>query len=195
MTNSIPRLIICTALLLISFPDALSQKRKACPTPPPSPFKHSGEIVTSFDSAARGMRTTLEHPGPLAAGAEGAVYLSASFIHRDTRKGARQTLDLLIVSTSRAPRFRQSHDLSLVCDGRAVPLSSPARYESKSNGGTILEATGVTLTAEDLAALTGARKVSARLGAAEFELTRNHLEALREMASLMGNSPTRWSAE
>lgn len=195
MTKSIPRFILCAALLLINSTGALSQKRRACPTPPPSPFKHSGEIVTSFDSAARGMRTTLEHPGPLSAGAEGAVYLSASFVHRDVRHGARQTLDLLLLSTSRAVRFRQSHELALVCDGRALALSSPVRYESKSSGGTIYEATGVTLTAEDLASVTGARKVSARLGGVEFELTRNHLEALREMASLMGNSPGRWSAE
>lgn len=195
MTKIIPRLLLCTALLLIAFPDALSQKRRACPTPPPSPFKHSGEIVTSFDSARRVVRTTLEHPGPLSAGAEGPVYLSASFVHRDARTGARQTLDLVFVSASRVNRFQQSHDISLVGDGRAVALSSPARYESKASGGTVYETAGVTLTAEDLASLTGARKVSARLGAVEFELSRNHLEALREMASLMGNSPSRWSAE
>ncbi|HYN86049.1 MAG TPA: hypothetical protein VER32_12430 [Pyrinomonadaceae bacterium] len=195
MTKSIPRLILCTALLLITFPDALSQKRKACPTPPPSPFKHSGEIVTSFDASRRLVRTTLEHPGPISAGAEGPVYLSASFVHRDARTGARQTLDLVFVSASRVNRFGRSHDITLVSDGRAVGLSSPARYESKSSGGTVYETAGVTLTAENLAALTGARKVSARLGAVEFELTKNHLEALREMASLMGNSPSRWSAE
>ncbi len=195
MMKRFPRLLLCTALLLISSTGALPQKRRACPTPPPSPFKHSGEIVTSFDSAARGMRTTLEHPSPLAAGAEGAVYLSASFIHQDTRRGARQTIDLRFVSSSSAYRFRQSHDLTLVCDGRAIPASQPARYESKSDGGTIFEATGVTLSAEELVAVTGARKVSARLGALEFELTKNHLEALRAMASLMGASPSRWSAE
>lgn len=192
--KNLSRLTLCTALLLLIFPNALPQKRRSCPTPPPSPFKHSGEIVTSFDSAARAMRTTLEHPRPLG-DAQNALYLSASFVHRDTRSGARQSLELLFASSSMEYRFRQGHDLVLVCDGRPAPLTSPARYRSRTDGGMILEATSVTLSPEDLSVLTGARKVKARLGAQEFELTNNHLEALRAMASLMGASPSRWRAE
>lgn len=193
--RNLSRLTLCTALIILGFPNALAQKRRACPTPPPSPFKHSGEIVTSFDSAAKGMRTTLEHPSPLGAGVAGTIYLSASFIHRDTRQGARQSMELLFVSSSRDYRYRQAHDLALVCDGRIVPLTSPARYQSKSDGGMVMEATSITLSPEEVSAVTGARKVSARLGAQEFALSHNHLESLREMASLMGGSPSRWRAE
>ncbi|MCA1591538.1 MAG: hypothetical protein LC754_02580 [Acidobacteria bacterium] len=190
----IARLVLCSFLLFASASYGFSQKR-FCPKPPPSPFKHSGQIVTSYDPSVDKMRTTLEHPRVLGKGTD-AVYLSATFVHQDPRRPAAPTMDLIFISTSAAPKYHETHSLVFFCDGKQCPLHSAARYQSQPDGhGTIYEATRLTLSYEDLLAITSARKVAARLGQTEFELTSNHLEALREIFSLLAPSPGRWRAE
>ncbi len=189
------RLLLCALLLLTQFSLGFAQKNRWCPVPPPSPFKHSGKIFTAFDRAGGGMRTTLEHPRNLGK-APDALYLSASFIHQDPRRGIAPTVDVMLVSTSSVAKYSQMHDLVFTCDGRPIPLKAAARYQSKRDeSGMVYEATRVTLSVEQLAMLIGAKKVSARLGATEVELTNNHLEALRELASLVSPSASRWRAE
>ena len=189
-------LVLCTALLLLINAGAFAQKKKTfCVAAPPSPFKHSGQISTSFDSAARGMRTTLEHPRPLA-GSHETIYLTASFIHRDPRGGVRPTVELALISALPTQKYRDAHGVVLVGDGRPVPLSVAARYQSRpGEQGMIFEVFKLSLSADDLAGVTGARKVTARVGGEEFELTQNHLEALREMASLLGGTAKSWRTE
>ena len=86
------RLLLSAALLtLLASANALPQKR-FCPKPPPSPFKHDGEIVTSFDSRAGGMRTTLQHPRALG----GVYYIAASFMHQNASRPGTPALDLVI---------------------------------------------------------------------------------------------------
>jgi hypothetical protein len=141
------------------------------------------------------MRTTLEHPRPLG-GSHDAVYMTASFVHLDPRHGVRPTVELALVSALKAQKYRGSHDVVLVGDGRPVPLSAAARYQSRAGEqGMVLEVFKLSLSAADLAGVTGARRVTARVGGEEFELTQNHLEALREMASLMGGAQKGWRTE
>lgn len=189
--RSFSRLVLCAALLVAQAATALSQKR-ACPVPPPSPFKHSGQIVTKFDKSANGMRTILEHPRPLSRGGE-TVYLSAAFTHQDPRRPVAPALELVLISVAPVQKFRESHDLVLLWDGRQRSFAGATSYQSRPDGaGSTLEAAKVRLSYEDVQALTHAKKVSARLGASEFVLSNNHLEALREIASLMAPSPSRW---
>ncbi len=190
----IPRIVLCAALLAASTAPALSQQKRktACPVPPPSPFKHNGQITTKLDRSANGMRTTLEHPRSIeAAGA--AIYLSASFTHQDPRQPAAPTMELSFLSVAPAQKFRDAHDLVIVSDGAARSFAGATGYQTRTDAaGSTLEAAKVRLSYDDVLTLTRAHKVSARLGLAEFELTRNHLEALRELASLMAPSPARW---
>ncbi|MGB8508399.1 MAG: hypothetical protein WCD76_08335 [Pyrinomonadaceae bacterium] len=190
----IPRLVLCSLLCIVGASQAFAQKR-FCPVAPPSPFKHSGKIVTSFDSSTNNMRTTLEHPRVLGKGTD-AIYLSATFIHQDPRRASAPTMDVIFISTSALPKYRETHQLAIFCDGRQLHFNQPARYVSQSDGqGTIYEATRITLPYEDVLAITSAKKVTARLGLTDLELTNNHLEALRELFSLMAPSPGRWRAE
>lgn len=190
----IPRLVLCAALLVATSSATFAQQKRktACPVPPPSPFKHNGQIATRFDSAAGGMRTTLQHPRALAA-AGAPVYLSASFTHQDPRRAATPTMELVFVSVAPAQRFREAHDLVLFADGAQHSFAGSTNYQTRPDGaGSTLEAAKVQLTYDNVLAITRARRVSARLGGAAFELTDNHLEALRELASLMAPSPSRW---
>src|SRR3954470_21916357 len=185
------RLVLFVFLSALLTPSAFSQKR-FCPTPPPSPFKHDGEIVTKFDGRAGGMRTTLQHPRPLSGGA-GVFYLAASFMHQDPRRPSTPALDLLLVSGSPLAHLRAGQAVVFVLDGQARALNQSVSYGSMRDGsGGTLDSASIRLSYADASAITHARRVVARVGGAEVELTNNHLEALREMVSLLAPSPGRW---
>jgi hypothetical protein len=189
--RSCSRLVFCAMLFALSTPLALSQKR-FCPTPPPSPFKHDGQIVTKFDGRAGGMRTTLQHPRPLGGGAE-VFYLAASFMHQDPRRPSTPALDLLLVSGSPLAHLRSGQQVVFVLDGQARAVNQSVSYGSMPDGvGGRLDSASIRLSYADASAITHARRVVARVGGAEVELTNNHLEALREMLSLLAPSTGRW---
>ena len=142
------------------------------------------------------MKTALEHPRPLG-GTQSAVYLAASFVHQDPRRVTRPTFELFLLSSSKAEKFRAAHEVVLAADGRVVPVATAATYRSRSGGqGTVLELMSVSLSLDELSSLTAARKVTARVGGEEFELTENHLEALREFSTLIGGTTKKgWRTE
>jgi hypothetical protein len=160
--------------------------QKFCTVAPPSPFKHNALIVTSYDQRARRMKTTLEHPNAMANG----LHLYASFFYQDLRLRTGPSIDIFFVAASKKPVYRESHNLVLTADGNLWPLSAaPAYYTEDGPKGTTLEKTKITLSYSDLLTLLKARRVHARLGATEFDLTNNHLESLREIAMLMAPPP------
>jgi hypothetical protein len=185
--RSVSRLLL-SALLLTTFAATAFPQKRLCPKPPPSPFKHDGQIVTSFDSRAGGMRTTLEHPRAIGRGAD-AYYLAASFMHQSTKRPGTPALDLVIYSSSPASRLQAGQELVLVIDGQPRPFTRAASHRAQPGGGNAVR---LSLSYADASALTRARKVAAQFGGGEVELTNNHLEALREIVSLLAPSPGRW---
>jgi hypothetical protein len=185
--RSVSRLLL-SALLLTTLAAAAFPQKRMCPKPPPSPFKHDGEIVTTFDSRAGGMRTTLEHPRALGKGLD-AYYLAASFMHQSAKRPGTPTLELVIYTASPASRLQAGQGLVLVLDGQPRPFTREASYRAQPGGGNAVR---LSLSYADASALTHARKVAAQFGGAEIELTNNHLEALRELVSLLAPSPGRW---
>jgi hypothetical protein len=184
--RSVSRLALSAALLTLLAAAAFPQKR-FCPKPPPSPFKHDGEIVTVFDSRAGGMRTTLQHPRPLGGGAN-LYYMAASFMHQSTTRPGTPALDLVIYAAAPGAQMA-GQSIALMLDGRPLALAQKASYRSQPGAGNAVR---LTLSYAEASALTHARRVEAKLGGAGVELTNNHLEALREMLSLMAPSPGRW---
>lgn len=170
-------------LLLVCSSSAAAQKR-ACPVPPPSPFKHNGEIVTSYDRSTRGMRTTLTHPRTLGPSTS-AYYLVASFAHQNPKRPTRLVIELALVSVGGTPAG--ANTLSFVADGKEFPLyGTSAQFQTVRGGdGAGHQAARVALPLDTVTTLLRARRLSARLGATEVEFTHNHLEALRELASLL----------
>ncbi|PYS84330.1 MAG: hypothetical protein DMF67_05580 [Acidobacteria bacterium] len=190
------RLLLSLVSLLTLLTAAAYAQKRMCPKPPPSPFKHDGQIITSFDSRAGGMRTTLQHPRPLVRGAE-VYYLAATFMHQDPRRPAvPPTLDLILVSATPAAGLRAGQQLAFVLDGQTRSFGQNVSYRSQPTAdGTTLESARITLSYAEASALTRARRVAARVGGTEVELTNNHLEALREIVSLMAPSPSRWQTD
>lgn len=184
----IPLLLGLSLFFTLTF-TATGYAQKFCTVAPPSPYKHNALIVTSYDQRARRMKTTLEHPNDLG----GGMHLAASFYYTDPRLRATPVIDLVFVAASKQPRFRDAHDLSLLPEGSAGwAFSGPAQYSTGDGPkGTKLERAKITLSYADLLNLTRARRVRVRLGMTEFELSNNHLESLREVASLMAPPPVR----
>ena len=185
MLRSSSRLVLSAALLTLLAATAFPQKRM-CPKPPPSPFKHDGEIVTAFDSRAGGMRTTLEHPRALGGGAD-SYHLAASFMHQSVKRPGTPVLDLVLYTTT--PSVQPQGAVSLLLDGRARPFSQNASFRSQPGGGNAVR---LSLAYADLSALTQARHAAVQVGGTQLQLTNNHVEALREMLSLLAPSPGRW---
>ncbi len=184
--RKISRLLFSAALLTLLAATAFPQKR-LCPKPPPSPFKHSGEIVTSFDSRAGGMRTTLQHPQAIADGA-GLYYMAASFMHQSPKRPGTPALELVLYTNAPTAQPLGGGNVSLVLDGQARPFAQNANFRSQGGGNAVR----LTLSYADLAALTQARHAAVQLGGAQLQLTNNHIESLREMQSLLAPSPGRW---
>ena len=160
--------------------------QKFCTVSPPSPFKHNALIVTSYDQQTRRMKTLLDHPNTLS----GGLRLYASFFYPDSRLRSTPMVDIFFVFAAKQPKYRDSHDLSITADGNAWPISSVAQYSTEhGERGTTIEKTKITLTYSSLQSLLKSKRVRARLGATEFELTNNHLESLRELAVLMTPPP------
>lgn len=178
------RVPLLLALCLLASTPAFAQK--FCTVSPPSPFKHSALIVTSYDQAARRMKVSLEHPNALG----GGLHLAASFYYTDPRLRSQPVIDIFFISASKKPVYRDAHELSLAADDRAwISSGASAYYTADGPKGTKIETTKITLSYANLVELLKARRVRARLGATEFELTHNHLESLREIASLMTPPP------
>lgn len=185
MRSSVP-LILSVALLTALAPATHAQKKALCPKPPPSPYKHSGRIVTRLEGA--GARTTLEHPHALGRG-PAALRWGASFLHMDPRRAVLPTLELVLFSQAPGVRLDVG-GLTFVHDGQPLVVGHDVSFREQDRG----DAARVTLSYTDVLKLTRARRVAARLGGVEYEFTHNHLEALRELVSQMAPSSERWTA-
>jgi hypothetical protein len=172
------------AAFLLAFA-GISYAQKSCPVPPPSPFRHNAQIVTRPDPKTKQWKVFMQHPKSLT-GSGDPLYLAADFAFQDPRLRVKPTIDISFVSMSKMPRFEYSHALSLLIDGRPWPVAAPVQYSSKKQSdGLYMEVTKVTLTYDSLINLIQGKRVAAQLGMTRFELTNNHLEALREIANMM----------
>jgi hypothetical protein len=186
MMTPLRRIALLAAFILICTATGFAQKGY-CEVPPPSPFKHNALIVTRFDKPTKRMKTVLEHPLSLGHGAEDALYLYASFFYPDPRLRAKPMLDIHFISISKEPKYRNSHDVMILANGMRVPvIGSTAQYQSgKVENGLVREVIRTSVTYDTLFNLIVAKRVTAQLSSTQFELTANHLESLREIASLM----------
>jgi hypothetical protein len=114
-------------------------------------------------------------------------------MHQDPRRPSTPALDLFLVSGSPLAHLRAGQDVVFLLDGQPRAVSQNVSYMSRPDGaGGTLDSARITLSYADASAITHARRVVARVGGAEVELTNNHLEALREMLSLLAPSSGHW---
>lgn len=169
------------------------QRKTACPTPPPSKFKHTGEIVTRFDSKQKSMVTILQHPLALTNGAE-QFYLYATFAHTSGAQPLKLSLAFISVADVQNAQHANSGAVQFSIDGQRQPFTLPTSYSKARNEmSQTIEARRFQFSFQQLLQVTEARRVTVNIDGATFALTENHLEALRDMASRMSPSPDSWS--
>lgn len=171
------------AALFLSF-SATGFAQKFCTVAPPSPFKHDALIVTSIDRDSGRLKTTLEHPRPLSKD----FYLYASFLYQDSRARSTPTIDIYFIHAAKDKQvaYAHAHNVSIVADGNSWPFAgAPQYFTERAEHKITLEKTVMTLSYANLVNLLQSKRVTARIGGTEFELSHNHLESLREIASLM----------
>src|SRR3954470_15839110 len=157
--------------LIVTF-TATGFAQKFCTVSPPSPFHHSGQIVTSLDESAGRMKTTLEHPQTVGDG----IYLAASFFYQDRRLRTPPAVTLYFISASKHPKFTDAHNLSIAADDAELAHGMRTNYfTEKGEKGQTIEKTAVTLSYEQLASLIKSNRVTAELGDTQIVLTNNHL--------------------
>lgn len=185
---------ICFALSLCAVTSAAAQQGKtACPTPPPSKFKHTGEIVTRFDSKQKSMVTILQHPLALANGAE-QFYLYATFTHTNGGRPLQLSLAFISIANVQNGQGSNSGTVKFSVDGQRQPFTLPTSYSKARNEmSQTIEARRFQFSFPQLLQVTESRRVAVNIDNQTFTLTENHLEALRDIASRMSPSPDSWS--
>lgn len=179
--NPLVRIPLLMSLLAVCASIGFGQK--FCRPTPPSPYKHTALIVSKIDKKAGKYKTVMEYPAlDVMRGAR--FTLAASFFHHDLKLGVAPTIDLAFAFVSEQANSQHAHDLSILINGQPWVLSAPVEYASKKlEKGLLVETTRMTLTYEKLSEITKARSVRVRLGALEYPLSFDNLEALREVAS------------
>ena len=168
--------------LFVTF-SATGFAQKFCTVAPPSPYKHNALIVTSYDRSTDRMKVTLEHPRTMGDG----IHLYASFFYQDRRLRTQPTIDIFFISVAKQPKYSGAHDVRLQADGTPWPFTGVAQYYTESAPHKMtVEKIKITLTYASLLNLIKAQRVTAQIGGTEFEMSFNHLESLREIASMMG---------
>lgn len=170
--------------------------QKSCPIPPPSPYKHTALISTRYDSRAELMRTVLEHPLALGDSAK-PLYFTASFAYGaagDAQIAPRTRLDLALIAVGSSARYAEGYALRVFADGQEQTPLAPTGYAATTISDNPAEQIAparhfeqlkVSLPAASLLELARARTIELELGGERYTLTEDHLEALRELATLL----------
>lgn len=164
-------------------------------------FTHNGTIETSYDPVKEITTVRLNlmqvYGEPLASsgyigGDEARFNASFTYSGRQLRAQPKRVL-LSLISTSEDWKYTDFRKLSALVDGKHLKLgplehvpsftvNAPANANSDDY---ISQGIAVSLPYKTFIRIANGKKVQIRMGPREFELPKNHLEALRDLASMM----------
>jgi hypothetical protein len=140
-------------------------------------------ILSQFDKKAGKFKTVMEYP-PLDVKSGVRRTIAAAFYHHDMKLGIVPDVNLTFAFVTDQSASQHPRDISLLVNGRPWAFGELVRYDSrKLEKGLVLETATLTLSYENLQEIIRARSVQARLGALDYQLSFDNLEALREIAS------------
>ena len=139
-------------------------------------FRHGGHIVAGKDKTELGYMPIFNE------GVDRNLFLYAKF-GKAVAYPELPSTNIFFLSISTGPKYTHALSLSIeVDDERYVFGSTDIDLYAQQKGDYVVEGVGVTLSHSSLVSLANAKKVTVHLGATDFQLSRNHLAALREMA-------------
>jgi flagellar basal body-associated protein FliL len=164
-------------------------------------FTHNGRIETSYDQVKEITTVQLSpmqvYGEPLASsdyigGDQARFNASFTYSGRTLRAQPKRVLFSLI-STSEDWKYTDFHKLTALVDGKRLQLgplehvpsftvNAPANTNSDDY---ISQAIAISLPYKTFLRIANGKKVQIRMGPREFKLEKNHLEALRDLATWM----------
>jgi len=166
--------LFAALLVCATFGLAQTPKQKAV-------FRHGGHIVTSKDKTELGYMPIFND------GVNRNLFLYAKFGPTAVYP-ERPSVDIFFISVSTGAKYAQSPGLSMEVDGGRFAFGgSDTDFYAQQKGDYVVEGVGITLSNDTLVRIANAKKVVVHLGATDFQLSGDHLEALREMAYRTAN--------
>src|SRR6266511_2182855 len=170
-------------------------------TTPQRIFTHDREIETSYDQVKEITTVRLNpmqvYGEPLASsnyigGDEARFNASFTYPGRTLRAQPKRVL-FSLVSTSEDWKYTDSRKLTALVDGKRlklgpqehVPSFTVNAFANANTGDYISQGIAVSLPYKTFLRIANGKKVQIRMGPREFGLEKNHLEALRSLATWM----------
>ena len=190
MTNH-AQFILFLVILMTCAPLGLTQHADL---PPQRLFSHDGKIDTSYDQVKDITTVRLNqmqvYGEPLASssyidGDEARIY--TSFTYRGRTLSARPKRVLFsLISTAIEWKYTDFRNLTAVVDGKRLKLGALEYLPSFTvSDHHVSQEIAISLPYQTFLRIANGKKVQIRMGPKEFKLEKNHLEALRDLASRM----------
>ena len=162
------------------FPKNQILESEIAAAPPPGVGAAAKKPTASYSAFTRETVVSLNHLQIYGDLNDGLVLLP-SFAVRGEKVTAPQSVDFEFVSYSKRRIFADDGRLSVAADGRELFARRGPRLATHGLGqdGTHAEVIKHRLSYQEFLRLAGAQSVKMKLGPKEFELTREHLRALR----------------
>jgi hypothetical protein len=157
-------------LILISTTLCWAQEKKA-------------EVVVEYDRFENRSMVRLR-PMIIARSTTDMLTLAGTFITEGPIALPTKRVDLHFISFAKEWMYRDGRTLILLTDGERLTLI-PVLRDDEIKEGVAWESTSFNIDHETLVRIASAKKVEGRLGRREFELSKNGLEGLKELARRM----------
>ena len=165
----------------------------ATPRPTPTPqltnlipargsYSHSYKITEEFDRFY-GVTNVVLLPDAVDAKDNPQGSLVVVYHYNETTPAPPDLISLAFASFHDDWQFLECHNLTLLVDGRSMPLETT--YDGSVESGFVSEQVISEITLRDFLTIVNANKVEGQLCRMEFELTSSQMEALRDVASRM----------
>jgi hypothetical protein len=192
------RFILILAIVTICATLGLAQ---AANTTPPRNSAHNGKIETSYDQVKE-ITTLRLHPmqvygEPLASlqyigGDEASFKASFTYSGRTLRAQPKRVL-FSLTSTSQDWKYTDFRKLIALVDGKRLnlgPMEHVPLFTVNASGNVdtddyISQGIAISLSYKTFLRIANGKKVQISMGPREFVLEKNHLEALRDLATVM----------
>lgn len=185
--------------LLISLAILVVQAQESQLTPPAKrKFKYDGKIETTYDPAKdRSMVffklipvKQLEEPKfeEEIQFSDERMELTAYFAYPGQTLITPKWITIGLLSATENPQKYKDHKLAVKVDGKWVELGtmkvlSKVTYERRIRLPLVQQTSELPIPYQQFLQLANAKKVKVKLGSEEFDLEKNHLEAIRDLAA------------
>jgi hypothetical protein len=175
-------LVLCFAASVPAQDDKEKSKRKGG-------FQHQGDIITFYDKAKDETKVELKRMTVRTVMDPRAhtLHLNVYYIYpgKKPSKPKEVVVGFVSASNNRDQKFREARDFSTELDGKKINFGTMELVESRILPGFYKEVLGIFLPFDQFFQIVDNNKDSLMMtvGNVRFEMIRQHMEALRDLAS------------